>query len=91
MQAIPEVAGVDAWLTVRRVADFLDITPDRVRFYVREGYLDGRKFGNAWRISQSSLSEFLKKRGFFHEGESSAANVIATHTTAPDPAQPRGV
>jgi len=90
MQAIPEVTGADAWISVRRVADFLDITPDRVRFFIRVGYLDAKKFGRSWRISQASLSAFLKKRGFFHEEDSGAA-MAATHTATPDPAQPRGV
>ena len=48
-------------LTVRQVATKLEVHPETVRTWLREGKLKGIKIGaRLWRIPEEALDEFLK-------------------------------
>lgn len=47
-------------LTVRQVAERLEISPSRVRKLIRDGRLPATKHGRDWAIEQSSLDSFIK-------------------------------
>ena len=47
------------WITTAEAAELSGYHPYHVRALAREGKIAGRKFGNVWQISQSSLEEYL--------------------------------
>ena len=51
----------EKWITTSKAAELSGYHPERIRELVREGKIDGRKFGNVWQIDKSSLLEFLEE------------------------------
>lgn len=47
---------------VERVAELLDLHPDTIRRYIREGKLKAYKIGKGFRIKKESLDKFLEER-----------------------------
>ena len=54
-----EIQGV-TFYTVQEIAQLLDITPQTVRTYIKEGKLKGKRIGRPILITQESLSAFLE-------------------------------
>jgi excisionase family DNA binding protein len=77
-------------LSVRQVAEFLKLTPDSIRSFIKTGKLDAVKMGKVWRIHSSALNTFLEKRGLYLK-EPGADSMIGTQRTAPSTAQPGDV
>ena len=48
-----------AMLSPERAAALLDMNPETIRRYIREGRLKATKIGNRWKISESDLAAFL--------------------------------
>jgi excisionase family DNA binding protein len=49
-------------LTVREVAEFLRVSPDTVRRFLRQGALPGRKIGpRQWRIRRDDVDAFWRR------------------------------
>lgn len=55
-------AVLSLWLTATEAAEVLDLTQRRVIQLLRCGDLEGQKRGNAWSISEASVSELLARR-----------------------------
>lgn len=53
------MALTDQLLTVKQVAEMLQIDPETVRVYARKGILPYIKLGNQIRFRPSTLQEFL--------------------------------
>lgn len=51
-------------LTVSQAAEYLQVTGDTIRRWLREGALKGTLLGDraGWRISEQDIDEFLKRR-----------------------------
>jgi excisionase family DNA binding protein len=47
--------------TVDEVMDILRLTRRTIHKYIRKGLLRGCKVGNAWRITNNQLQDFLEK------------------------------
>lgn len=47
--------------TLDEVAEILGTVTETIRRYVRAGKLKASKLGKSWRVSESSLKEFLQK------------------------------
>ena len=60
------------WLTVNQIAERLQVHPETVRRWLREGRLVGRNFGgkSGYRVSEANLDAFMS-------GEDPAASKIA--------------
>ena len=54
-----EIQGI-TFYTVIEIAQLLDITPQTVRTYIKEGKLKGKRIGRPILITQESLSAFLE-------------------------------
>ena len=54
-----EIQGI-TFYTVIEIAQLLDITPQTVRAYIKEGRLKGKRIGRPILITQESLSAFLE-------------------------------
>lgn len=50
----------DSFLTVQEVAEFLKLSVLTIYKYIRLGKLDSMEFGGHYRISRSSLENFIK-------------------------------
>lgn len=48
-------------LTVNQVAERLNVTPDSVYNWLREGKLIGFKAGRLWRVTEQQLQDFLTR------------------------------
>ena len=54
-----EIQGI-TFYTVVEIAQLLDITPQTVRAYIKEGRLKGKRIGRPILITQESLNAFLE-------------------------------
>ena len=53
----------ERWLTVQQVADMLQLHPETVREWLREGRLEGVRLGErrtGWRVRESEVARFLE-------------------------------
>ena len=48
-------------LTVDQVAERLQLRPNTIRIYLREGRLPALKAGRVWRVRESDLLEFIAR------------------------------
>ena len=48
------------WMTVQEVAESLGVSTGRVRQYLMNGQLSGKKFGNTWAIATAEFKKFAK-------------------------------
>lgn len=48
-------------LTVEQVAEMLQLNPQVVRQYLREGKLPGRKIGRHWRVWEEDVSGYMRQ------------------------------
>lgn len=46
--------------TVPELCELLQLTPQSVRKYLREGKIKGRKAGTKWIVTDEALKEFLR-------------------------------
>jgi len=53
---------MDKYYTPEQIAEILIVRPRTVRNWLRDGYLEGKKISNQWRISHDSLQDFKLKR-----------------------------
>jgi excisionase family DNA binding protein len=49
-------------LTVREVAEYLQLTEVTIYKYVSEGKIPGIKIGSRWRFEKDKIDDLLKKR-----------------------------
>ena len=56
--SIPSPVG-DRLLTLREVAEVLQLSPRTVRVYVQRGDIDGRIIGGRWRFRRADLDAFF--------------------------------
>lgn len=52
---------LDGALSAKEVSEILGVTPGRVRQFVHNGQLKGRKFGSLWVFSLADVQEFAKQ------------------------------
>ncbi|HEU5375507.1 MAG TPA: helix-turn-helix domain-containing protein [Ktedonobacteraceae bacterium] len=50
------------WLTVEQIAKELDVHPDTIREYIRDGSLVAVRLKRAYRIRREDYEEFLRQR-----------------------------
>jgi len=50
---------MDDFLTVSMIAELLGVTKITVQRWLREGKIDGKKFGKSWRVSKEELKKIL--------------------------------
>ena len=60
LPSVPAVGG--RFLTVRTVADELDISQCTVRRLIHDGILVGMRIGSVLRVPRSSLEEYLEEQ-----------------------------
>jgi len=51
--------AMDDFLTVSMIAELLGVTKITVQRWLREGKIDGKKFGKSWRVSKEELKKIL--------------------------------
>lgn len=51
----------EKYLTPEEVAEKLDVTPKTVREWIKNGDLNGYKFGSKYRITENDYLEFLDR------------------------------
>lgn len=49
------------WMTTKDAADWLEVSPLRIRQYIDEGRLVAEKFGPVWMVSAESVKGFEKR------------------------------
>ena len=64
-------------LTIEQAAEMLQLNPQVVRQYLREGKLPGAKIGRHWRIVEDKLSAFMRASHLGIAGASSDMTRIA--------------
>ena len=47
------------WITTSEAAKISNYHPETIRELVREGKVEGQKFGPVWQVSKQSLLEYL--------------------------------
>lgn len=52
----------DKMLTVQQVADRIQVNPETVRNWIRNGELDALDIGGEYRIAPSDLEDFIQRR-----------------------------
>lgn len=65
-------------LTVPQAAEKLQLSPDVVRQYLREGKMPGRKIGKVWRILESDLETWVSRGQSTHISEPDRLKAIAS-------------
>jgi excisionase family DNA binding protein len=75
---VSEVNVMSRILTVPQAAEKLQLSPDIVREYLREGKLPGRKIGKVWRILESDLERWVSRGQFDRLSESERLERIAS-------------
>jgi len=50
-------------LTIEQAAEMLQLNPQVVRQYLREGKLPGRKIGRHWRVVEEDVMAFIREGG----------------------------
>ena len=60
----------EKWITTTMAARIIGYQPERIRELLRDGKINGQKFGTTWQVDQSSLLSYIagmkeigKKRG----------------------------
>jgi excisionase family DNA binding protein len=54
------------WITTKEAAELTSYNATHVRWLIREGRIEGRKFGRDWMVQRQSLEEYaeeMKKLG----------------------------
>ncbi len=49
-------------LTLREVANYLNVHPDTIRRHIKRGEIPAFKIGNTWRFNKESIDEWRKER-----------------------------
>ncbi len=49
------------WITTKEAAKVSDYHPEHIRELLREGKVQGKKFGPIWQVSKTSLLDYLIK------------------------------
>ena len=47
------------WISVKEAADYTGYTEGHIRYLLREGKLEGRRFGRDWFTTAQALREYL--------------------------------
>ena len=55
--------------TIREVADWLKVTDQSVRRWIKSGQLPAAKLGHDWRVLESDVVRFIEKRRTGSGGE----------------------
>ncbi|MEI6333957.1 MAG: DNA cytosine methyltransferase [Methylococcaceae bacterium] len=64
-------------LSIKNVSEQLDLSDQRVRSLVRDGYIIATRVGHSWVIAESSLDEYINKQGGpLPKDHSRTANVL---------------
>jgi excisionase family DNA binding protein len=50
------------WMSVEQVAQELNVHPDTIRLYIREGALPAVQLKRSYRINRKDLEDFLRRR-----------------------------
>lgn len=50
----------DDWITTRDAEELTGYHPEHIRELVREGKVEGRKFGIVWQVNKKSLTQYLE-------------------------------
>jgi len=50
----------EEWLTTAEAAELSGYHPEYVRELIRDGKIEGRKFGIVWQVSKESLTVYLE-------------------------------
>lgn len=53
---------MDKLMTIKEVAEHLNVTYQAVLKWINEGRLEANKIGRVWRISQEQLDEFINSK-----------------------------
>lgn len=53
----------EKYYSVEQIAEMIDMHPKTIQRYIREGRLNARKMGKAWRVTGHDLSIFLEGPG----------------------------
>lgn len=60
----------EKYYLVEQIAEIIDMHPKTIQRYIREGKLNARKMGKAWRVTGHDLSTFLEGPGSADRGSS---------------------
>lgn len=61
VSALYNLPMAEKWLTTTEAAELSGYHPERIRELVRDGRINGRKFGIVWQIDRDSLLAFLEE------------------------------
>lgn len=53
--------GVSDWIPTREAVEISGYHPEYLRFLIRTGALNARKFGSVWQIERKSLLDYIKE------------------------------
>lgn len=51
----------EEWITTEEACRLSGYHPERIRELLREGKIEGRKFGPVWQVNQESMQLYLKR------------------------------
>ena len=55
------MTNTDDWITVSDASDLSGYNEEHIRRLLRDGSIQGRKFGIVWQVKSSSLHSYLSK------------------------------
>jgi excisionase family DNA binding protein len=58
-RCFPKGVPLSEWISVKEAAEYTGYTEGHVRYLLREGTLDGRRFGRDWFTTVKALQKYL--------------------------------
>lgn len=52
----------DKWLTIDQIADYLQVSKEKIYKLCQKGKMPASKFGGQWRYNRSEIDQWLKKQ-----------------------------
>ena len=50
----------DKWIGIEKVAEYMDVTKDTVRNWIKKTDIPAHKIGKLWRFKKSEIDEWIK-------------------------------
>ena len=54
------MSNFDDWITAKQASEIIGVTDHQVRYLIRQGKLEAKKFGWAWMINRQSAEDYAR-------------------------------
>jgi excisionase family DNA binding protein len=61
-QNLDEVQMTDKWLTIDQIADYLQVSKEKIYKLCQKGKMPASKFVGQWRFDQKEVDQWLRKQ-----------------------------